>query len=184
MKVCWVISEDIPKGFIDPKIIKDTAPAWGSWKTWKEYKIDNCVCTSTSEVKSLIGRAFHAVCNFYILQESYIKVGSPVGVKLFNGQFKGSHIANKDDLVTLNLVAAYNDIVLMSGFNFSPILNTDDGATQTARKEYYFNIRELMKTHNSTQFVLVDYVYELASWAKELDNLTMDTIDSVRSLLS
>jgi len=183
MKVCWIISEDIPTGVLDPSVIKETAISWGSWKTWKEYRPDNCICSVTADAKNLIQRAFHAVCTLHIMQESYTKVGSPLGVKLFNGQFKNEAIVNKDDIVAMNLAVPQFDIVLMAGFNFSPILNTDDEAERVLREEYYFNVREIIKTNPMTQFVLVDYTHELASWARELDNVTLDTIESVKSLL-
>jgi len=183
MKVCWVISEDTPTGFLDPTVIKDTAESWGSWKVWKEYKLDNCICTSAGDAQNLIQRAFHAVSTLYIMQESYAKVGSPAGVKLFNGQFKNNSISNKDDIVALNLAVPQFDIVLLSGFNFSPLLETNDEKERPAREEYYFNVRELVKANASTQFVLVDYTHELASWAHDLNNLTLDTIDSVKQLL-
>jgi len=178
MKVCWIISEDIPSGLIDPKDIKNTAVSWGSWKTWKEFRPDNCVCSDTNEAKNLIQRAFHAVCTLYIMQESYSVVGNPSGVKLFNGQFKNSSVGNKDDIVALNLAVPQSDIVLMTGFNFSPITETNP-----SQEEYYFNIRELIKANDTTQFVLVDYTHELASWTRDLDNLTLDTIGSVKNLL-
>jgi len=183
MKVCWVISEDVPAGLLDPKVIKDIATSWGSWKTWKEYRPENCICSSTTDAKNLISRAFHAVCTLYIMQESYVKAGNPIGVKIFNGQFKSTTVCNKDDIIALNIAVPQSDIVLMSGFNFSPILNTDDEVTRTAREEYYFNVRALIKLNAETQFVLVDYTHELASWARELNNVTLDTIDSVKNLL-
>jgi len=183
MKVCWVISEDIPAGFLDLQVIKDTAISWGSWKTWKEYKTDNCVCSDSSESHNLIQRAFHAVCTLYIMQEHYATVGRPAGVKLFNGQFNNSSISNKDDIVALNLAVPQSDIILLSGFNFSPLIETDNEKDRPAREEYYFNVRELIKANADTQFVLVDYTHELASWAWDLDNLTLDSIDSVKNLL-
>lgn len=182
MKVCWVISEEIKKGTLDANIVKEVAPSWGSWRTWKEHKTDNCICTKISEARDLIKRAFHAVSNLYIKRDHYTKLGNPIGVKLFDGSFQSESIHNKDDIVALNLSVPNYDIVLMSGFNFSPIV-TDDEKEKVAREEYYYNVRELIKKYNTTQFVLVDYEYELAAWAKELDNLTTDTIDSVKNLL-
>ncbi len=182
MRISWVISQEIPDDALDINIVKGVSASWGSWSTWKRYKTDNCICTNTAEAKELIKRAFHAVCNFYIMQESYNKVGGPIGVKLFDGQFKNETVSNKDDIVALNLVAPNNDIVLMSGFNFSP-LDNDDPLALLIREEYYFNINELMKTHELVQFVLVDYTHELADWAKKLPNLSTDKIESVKSLL-
>lgn len=178
MRVTWVLSEEILEGTLDMDIVKAVCPSWGSWKVWKEHKVDNCVCSHTGEAGNLIKRALHAVCNLYIPQDAYTKLGNPLGVKLFDGAFASKTVGNKDDIVALNLATPNNDIVLMSGFNFTPMYSTD-----VAREEYYFNVRALINSHPDTQFVLVDYDGELASWAKELDNLSVDTIDSVKSLL-
>jgi len=183
MKVSWVIGQEIPDNALDVSIVNSIAPSWGSWKTWKRYKTDNCICTNTAEADELIRRAFHAVCNFYIMQGSYKPIGSPQGVKLFDGKFTNDTVTNKDDIVVLNLVSPNNDIVLMSGFNFSP-LNNNDPLSLLIRDEYYYNIIDLMKTHNTVQFVLVDYTHELATWAKDIPNLTLDNITSVMNLLA
>lgn len=181
MRVSWVLSEEISNDAVDPEIIKSVCPSWGSWKTWKTYRTDNCVCSHHDEASSLIKRAFHAVCTLYVPQDSYARLGNPLGVKLFEGTFSSKTISNKDDIVALNLATPDNDIVLMSGFNFRPLYS--DQAERLAREEYYFNVRALINSRPATQFVLVEYEDELASWAKDLDNLTIDTIDSVKSLL-
>jgi hypothetical protein len=177
MKVSWVISQDIPDNVLDMNVVKEIAPSWGSWTTWKKYKTDNCICADVSESRNLIKRAFHVVCNFYISQDSYTTVGSPLGVKLYNGRFGPTGLVNKDDIVALNLAAPNNNIVLMSGFNLSP--NTIDNH----REEYYYNVKSVIESHPNTQFVLVDYTHELGKWIREVDNLTLDTIESVKSLL-
>lgn len=184
MRLCWVLSEEIQPGTLDMQIVRSVAPSWGSWKVWKNHKIDNCVCTSTSDARDLIKRAFHAVTNFYVMQDTFTKVGNPVGVKVFNGTFKSDNIDNKDNIVALNLAAPNNDLVLLSGFDFSPISPDATEVERLARDEYYFNVRELIKQHSGTQFVLIDHQGELAQWAKELDNLTLDTLASVESLLA
>lgn len=183
MRVSWVLSEEIPSGSLDMEIVKAVCPSWGSWKTWKEHKTDNCICSHVGEAGNLIKRAFHAVCTLYIPQDAYARLGNPLGVKLFDGTFASKTVCNKDDIVALNLATPNNDIVLMSGFNFKPLYSSDKEEERVAREEYYFNVRALIKAHSTTQFVLVDYDGELASWAKELDNVTIDTIDSVKSLL-
>mgnify|MGYP000533455583 CR=1 FL=1 len=113
----------------------------------------------------------------YILNEN-----SKFELKSFDKPQKNDIVSNKDDIVALNLVAPNNDIVLMSGFNFSPI-DKNEPLQMLIREEYYFNVSELMKAHSTVQFVLVDYTHELATWARELPNLTIDGIDSVKSLL-
>lgn len=183
MNVCWILSEDIPSDLIDPKIIKNTATSWGSWKIARAYAPDNCICSRNTEASPLVQHGFQNTCNLYIPQDSFKVVGSPPNVRLFDGQFNNAAIANKDDIIALNLAVPNSDIVLLAGFNFRPLLNTDDESKRIAREEYYFNVRGIMKTNGDTQFVLVDYKHELASWATELDNLTQDTIDNVMSLL-
>jgi len=182
MKVTWVIGQEIKEHELDIAIVNEVSPSWGSWKTWHDYKTDNCICSNTTDANVLIKQAFHAVCNFYIPQESFVDVGSPQGVKLFDGEFKNATITNKDDIIVLNLVAPTNDIVLMSGFNLSP-LDTTNPLHLLIRDEYYHNINELIKLHNTVQFVLVDYKYKLADWGTALPNLSIDDITSVKNLL-
>ena len=183
MRVSWVLAEEIPNGLLDMEIVKSVSASWGSWKTWKEHKTDNCVCNDVNDAGSLIKRAFHAVCTLYVPQDNYARLGNPLGVKLFDGAFTNPKISNKDNIIALNLATPNNDIVLMSGFDFTPLYSDGDELERIAREEYYFNIRALIKAHSTTQFVLVDYDDELASWAQELENLTVDTIQSVKNLL-
>ena len=182
MRVSWVLSEEIPTGLLDMEIVNSVSASWGSWKTWKEHKTENCICTDISAAGDLIKRAFHAVCTLYVPQDGYVRLGNPLGVKLFDGSFSSS-VSNKDDIVALNLASPNNDIVLMSGFNLTPLYSGGDEKERIAREEYYFNIRALIQSHSTTQFVLVDYDDELAGWAKDLENLTVDTIESVKTLL-
>jgi len=183
MNVVWVISQDIPNNLINPATIKDTGTSWGSWKTYSMYKTDNCVCSSSHEASALVHHSFHNKCQLHITKESFIELNRPEGVILFDGKFGNQAISNKDDIVTLNLIAGTADLVLLVGFNFKPLLNTDEEWERNSRAEYYFNMREIIKAHSSTQFVLVDYRHELASWVQELDNVTEDTVESVKSLL-
>lgn len=183
MKLCWILSEDIPADLFDPGELKTIAEAWGSWKIARTYRPDNCICSRNTEASPLIQHGFQNTCNLYIPQESFKSLGNPQNVKLFNGRFKSNTVSNKDDIIALNLAVPNFDLVLLAGFNFHPILNTDDKANRESRLEYYFNVREIMKTNSQTQFVLVNYKHELASWVDELDNVTLDSIDSVKSLL-
>jgi len=183
MNVCWVLSEDIPSDLIDPQIIKDSGESWGSWKIAKTYSPDNCICSKTTEASPLVQYGFQNTCRLYITQDSFKAIGNPPNVKLFGGHFKNTSISNKDDIIAMNLAVPKFDIVLLAGFDFSPLLNTDDKTSRVSREEYYFNVREIIKANDTTQFVLVDYKGELASWVSELDNFTLDTVESVKNLL-
>lgn len=183
MRITWVISEEIHANALDMNIVKAVAPSWGSWKVWKHYRIDNTVCIDVDQADNLIKRALHAVTNLYVPQSAYVDLGSPIGVRLFDGSFTNDNITNGDDIVALNLATPNTDLVLMSGFNFQPLLNTDTEILRLAREQYYFNVRAIMHHNRDVQFVLVDYNYEQASWLKQVDNLTIDSMNSVKNLL-
>ena len=174
MKICWVISEEAQVDQQPQGELITIAEAWGSWRTYKEYKTTNCVCSDKSEASKLIKQNFQAISNLYVMQESFLALDCPTGVKVFGGKFGSDNISNKDDIVALNLAVPQYDLILLFGFDFQP--TTDRG-----RDEYYFNVKELIKSNPTTQFVLVDYAFEMDDW--ELDNLTEDTVESVMSLL-
>jgi hypothetical protein len=182
MKVSWVISQITPPAFADPELIRSIGPAWGSWHTWKNYKTDNIICTDLTEAKMLMQRAMHAVTNFYIPRDFYSELGRPVGLKMFDGQFKGPAHKNKDDVVALNLTAQTSDIVLMLGFNLAPI-ETEDKIEKVIEQAYQMNVRSVIRDNLNVQFVLVEYQHELAKVFTELENLTQDGLQAVIEML-
>jgi len=182
MKVTWVISQSVERGLVDADILNSIAPTWGSWLTREGYKTENCICIDTNTCQGLLKQAFHAICNFYMPNDSYVELGQPQGVKLFDGQFKGESIANKDDIVALNIAVPTADIVLLYGFNLGQVSHEDPRLG--AREAYYFNVAAVIADHPSTQFVLVDYEYDLDSQFLNAENLTHDTLQSVRELLA
>jgi hypothetical protein len=183
MKTSWVLCQTIRSDFADPAVIRTVGPAWGSWETWKEYKTDNVVCTDLNQAKTLIQRAFHAVANFYVPKDFYATLGRPTGLRLYDGEFKGAAIKNRDDIVALNLTASTSDIVLLLGFKLAPISSTADKLEKTYEEAYQYNIRGIIRDNPSVQFVLVNYEYDLAPVFTELENLTLDSLDSVVELL-
>jgi hypothetical protein len=146
MQVCWALSEDIGKGAIDPAKLKNVAPIWGPYNTWREYRTDNVICHDNKKAKDLIARAFHAIFNLYLPKTSYIELGRPVGVKLYEGDFKDPLINNKEDIVTLNLVSDNYDIVLMYGWDLSPVDETLDKVEQHKQKAYRHNIATIIES--------------------------------------
>jgi len=184
MEVRWIISEAITSEQISPEIINNTGPSWGSWVTWHKYKTNNCICSDLESASRLVEQSFQNTVNLYISKDSFQNSKNPQGVHVFDGHFVNSSISNKDDIVALNIAVPAADIVLLLGFNFSPLLNTDDEALRESRAEYYFNVRTIIVENPETQFVLVEYEYELASWVIELSNVTQDTAANVKSLLA
>jgi len=182
MKVSWVLSEDIAPGIIEQTVLKEIAPSWGSFTTWNDYKTDNCISNDPAKISELIHRAFHAVCNFYIPKSLYASLGRPVGIKLFDGGFKDPTITNKDDIIALHLAASTSDIILLTGFNLIDLIELDDKA-RDIKRGLYLEICDVIRTYSKIQFVLVNYTPSLDDLFKDLPNLTMDTVDSVKQLL-
>lgn len=185
MNICWVLSEDIPSGFVKHEILTSVGPIWAPLSKWREYQSDNTVCYDLREAKQMIGRAFHAVTHFYVPKDRYIDLGRPVGVRLFEGEFKDSAISNKEDIIILNLVASTHDIVLMLGFDLTPVDPIDDKVQERKLKAYRHNIKTIIADNPTTQFVLVNYgkKTKLANNFTDLENLTRDTLESVIELL-
>lgn len=183
MKISWVLCQTLRPDFADPAVIRSVGPAWGSWETWKAYKTDNVVCTDLEQARTLIQRAFHAVANFYVPKDFYATLGRPVGLKLYDGEFKGPAIKNRDDIVALNLTSSTSDIVLLLGFNLSPLSKDADKIERAYEEAYQYNIRGVIRDNPNVQFVLVNYEYDLSKPFTELENLTQDSLESVVELL-
>jgi len=176
MKVNWIIGKEMHTAITDSDMMKNIAPIWGSYTTWKKYKTDNSICNELSNAKDLIARAFHAISNLYVPETNFVDLGRPVGLKLFGGKFTQEDFKFKDDIVALWLASHDADIVLMLGFD---LRSTDD----TVRKGYYMSIMQIIKEHKDVQFVLVDYNIDLSDIFNDLDNLQQDSLEAVQELL-
>jgi hypothetical protein len=183
MKTCWVLSQDIVAGAVDPVALSNVAETWSTVDNWREYQTDNVVCHDLKQAIDLVRRAFHAVTTLYVPREHYNELGRPVGVKLYEGEFKDNAVDNKEDIVMMNLVSPANDIVLLYGFDLSPVDNNADQIEQRFKKAYRHNIATIIKSNPNVQYVLVDYTLELADNIKGLENLTLDSLDAVLELL-
>ena len=183
MKTCWVLSENTPTGSVEPTALTNVAPTWSNVATWREFQSDNVVCYELKDASNLIRRAFHAITNLYVPRANYTDLGRPVGVRLYEGEFKDNAVAHKEDIIMMNLVSPENDIVLMYGFDLSPVPSMDDKLEERQQKAYRHNIKTIIDSNPNVQYVLVNYEHELADNIKGLDNLTVDTLDAVLELL-
>ena len=183
MKTCWVLSQDIGSGAVDPVALSNVAETWSTVDCWREYQTDNVVCHDLKQAINLVRRAFHAVTTLYVPREHFNELGRPIGVKLYEGEFKDNAVDNKEDIVMLNLVSPVNDIVLLYGFDLSPVGKSIDPLEQRFKKAYRHNVATIIKSNPDVQYVLVDYELELADNIKGLDNLTIDSLDAVLDLL-
>lgn len=183
MRVNWVFAHDynIPPDQ-DVEDIKRVGASWGSWTTWRGCSTDNVICNEFGKSKSLISRAFQAVCNFYVPRHLYQDLSRPIGVKLYDGDFSldTDHI---EDIVAMHLASQSSDIVLLVGFRLF-VTAAVDAYEMHKIKNYHGLIRSVIANTSQVQWVVVDHVQELDPAYKTLDNITCDKMANVLKLLN
>lgn len=183
MKISWVLSEYT---WIDHKIdinaLKDIGSFWGSWKTWRNCSTDNVVCNDLGHARNLISRKFNEACNFYIPERFYIDLERPDNVKLFGGQFN-FELDCPDDVISMQLASTQSDIVLLYGFDWSPAPKKQDRLDEHRAQNYRTAIKHAIEDMPSVQWVLIDHAETLMPEIKNLENLTVDTLSNVLSML-
>ena len=180
MKTAWIVAAAATarRDWGDwPQQMKDVAPIWGSWKTWMTFGTDNVICHDLQQSRNLMGRAFHAVCNFYVYQEIYQELGSPRRVMAYDGQW-GRTCSDIEDIVAMHLVQHHTDLVLLLGFDLAPIRTVDDDARD--RKGMILSIMG----QSPAQWVAIDHNDQPDAAFANLANFTRDTMPNVLRLLS
>ena len=184
MKINWVLgnlTEFSPE--IKIETLKNIGPFWGSWKTWRSCKTDNVICHDLDRASALLARNFQQNCNLYIPNNIYSTLNRPEHVKLYNGDFVDLELDNKEDIVALHLASAQSDIVLMTGFDLSPIEKTQDRLANHKLTNYKNLVKHAIMGNAQTQWVLLDHAPELDKDIQSLPNLTVDTlINSAKTL--
>lgn len=171
----------MPHG-VDPIDIKNLAPTWGSWKTWRDCHTDNVICHDLTKARELQKRAFHAVCNFYLPQKFYHPLGRPEKINFYQGDFL-QEVQDLEDIVAMHLVSERSDIVLLFGFDLAnpgQILDRMEKHVITNRLGL---IRQAIASTPNTQWVLVDHDRDVDKAFLELSNLTCDSFQNVLQLL-
>lgn len=184
MKISWVLgnlTEFSPE--IKIETLKNIGPFWGSWKTWRSCLTDNVICHDLDRASALLARNFQQNCNFYIPNNIYSTLNRPDQVKLYNGDFVDLELDNKEDIVALHLAAAQSDIVLMAGFDLSPVEKTLDRLATHKSTNYKNLVKHAIMGNAQTQWVLLDHSVELDKDIKSLLNLTTDTLTNSAKLL-
>jgi hypothetical protein len=168
MNIAWVIAE---KYLLPPSIstaaLNDAAPTWASWRLWRTYNVDNTVCYQDEDAKQVINQGYHEVSNLYISEPAWQKLNKPPGVKCFGGVFPKS-ILQAEDVVSIHLAAAQNDLLLLLGFNLSDLNSV-----------FYTG---LIENSPQQQWVIVDGA--VPSKLSTLPNLTCDTLQNVLQSLA
>ena len=183
MRVNWIFATGYQLGpDVNIDQIKSVGATWGSWRTWRSCGTDNVICHDRSKCVDLIGRAFQAVCNFYVPKSYYQDLNRPMGVKLYEGDFN-MDITDHEDIVAMNLVADISDIVLLVGFDFSLSKIPDDKFDQHKLRNYHGLARSVINSNQMTQWVLIDHSSSLDKAYQNLPNLTCDTMKNTLQLL-
>lgn len=177
MKISWVIAEGYQ---FDPTVnvdtVKDIGSIWGSWTTWRGCGTDNVICNNKPKASQLIDQQFQNGCNFYVPDSLWAELNNPVRVQRYGGSFEHD-MAHTDDIVALHLACNQSDIILMLGFDLTPITDPKD-------RHYYGHALSVIKQHPDTQWVLVDHATNLDKNFQDLPNLTCDNLENVLQLLA
>lgn len=185
MNIQWVLADNL---ILDPTIdvarMKRGGAFWGSWKTWRAYNTDNVVCHDMAKAQDLIKRSFQNNCNFYIPNSTYLSLNRPQGVRLYEGDFMGNDVANRDEIVAMNLAASISDVVLLLGFDFSETPPLADKLENTKAKHYRGLVHQAIKSTPHVQWILVDHENEIRTELVSLTNLDKDTFDKVLAILN
>jgi len=184
MNISWVVADDT---FLAPDInieqLKNIGSIWGSWKTWRSCQTDNVICSDIGKAKELLQRNFNNICNFYVPEDAYVDLDRPQGVRLFGGKFT-FEIDHPEELIAMKLAASQNDIILLLGFDWTNKPKKTDRLEEHRAQNYRSGIKHAITDNPNTQWVLVNHNEILLNELKNLDNLTVDTLPNVLSMLS
>ena len=184
MRVAWVVATGHAVGAdTNLNAIKAIGPIWGSHETWRAWSTDNVVCNDRTRARELLDRAFQAVCNFYVPRSEYEFLQRPVGVRLYEGLYR-EEVDAIDDIVTLHLCASCSDIVLMLGYDLTPIPKLEDRLARHRMINRHGLIRSIISASPETQWVVVDSAGDLDKAYQTLPNLTCDTMANALQLLA
>jgi len=178
MNIAWLFAENtlLPPA-TDVQAIKNVAPIWGSWRTQRGYQTDNVICWDSEQATQLVSQGYGAICNLFIHQTVYDKLGKPNNVRVFGGEFV-HEVDSHDDVVGMHLVASAADVILMVGFDFTEPKNLTE-----SRTNYLGLAAQVVQDHPRQQWVMIDHPTELAKPFVGLENITCDSMKNVLQLL-
>lgn len=184
VRINWIFGADwTPRPDIDMDRVRDIAPSWGSWRSWRACSTDNVICHDPVQARRLLDRAAQAICNFYIPRNQFLEIGRPKGVRLYDGEYL-AEAQDLEDIIAMHLVVANSDIILLAGINLaSPTMPTDPMAQHRLRNRMGL-IRGAIANHPQIQWVLVDHPEYPDPAFLDLANLTRDTMENVLKLLA
>jgi hypothetical protein len=116
-------------------------------------------------------------------QEDCSTLGNPANIKTFQGAFDDPNINFKDDIVTLNVVTATYDIILLLGFKFTKPKAKAEQLDKHKQLAYLHNIKTIIKDNEDKQFVLVNFKGKLSKDFDSIENLSRDSLANVLELI-
>jgi len=183
MNISWVIADSAeldPTQNIDT--LKKLGPIWGSWRTWRAYQTDNVVCHNQAKADELVRRKFQERCNFYIPDSVNMSLGRPAGVRLYAGDFVHD-VIRQEEIVAVHLAATTSDIVLLLGWDLTDLKPGLDRLESIQLQHHRNLLHQAIKDYDQTQWVVVDHAEPLAPNLQVLENLVMDTMATVLTLI-
>ena len=183
MKIGWALSEQIGKKVVEIGTLQDVAPTWGSCSIYNDYSVDNVICNDIKQAERLIQHNVQNSVNFYMPQEDCSTLGNPANIKTFQGAFDDPNINFKDDIVTLNVVTATYDIILLLGFKFTKPKAKAEQLDKHKQLAYLHNIKTIIKDNEDKQFVLVNFKGKLSKDFDSIENLSRDSLANVLELI-
>ena len=183
MRINWIYSAAYaPQPTHELVRMKEIGPSWGSWKSWRDCSTDNVVCYDQNKTRELLSRAFQSVCNFHVPKHQYQELGRPLGVKLFDGEFK-EIVDDLEDIIAMHLASPQSDIVLMMGLDLSPVPPITDRYEKHKMRNRLGLVYQAILSTPSVQWVLVDHEKPLDKSFQKLPNLACDEMKNVLELL-
>ena len=184
MNINWVLADTVTFGpEVDIERLKQLGSFWGGWRTWRGCQTDNVVCNDLTKAGELLKRNFQKSCNFYVPNTAYQQLNRPDGVRLFEGTFQHD-VDRHDEIVAMHLVTGTSDIVLMLGFDLAEKPVNPDRLQQLRDQNYRGLIRQAIKDNEHIQWVIVDHPGDIGKDMSNLENLTVDTMDNVLTLVN
>jgi hypothetical protein len=182
MNISWVLADSVLLDpTLDPADLKRVGPIWGSWRTWRACQTDNVICHDMQKAADLVKRQFQNNCNFYLPNSVHASLDRPDGVRLYEGDFVHD-VDRQEEIVALHLAASTSDIVLLLGFDLTP-LSTDTDRLLTHRAQHHRNLlRQAMANYDQVQWVVVDHQGNLDPKLANLDNILLDTMQTVLTM--
>jgi hypothetical protein len=181
INIIYAAEFDLPDHDL-PDSIKNIAPTWGSWKTWHQCRTDNVICHDLGKARELQKRSFHTVCNLYLPQKFHQLLGRPVGINYYQGEFLLDTL-DLEDVISMHLVSASSDLVLMFGFDISNPGVVMDRMQKHRMTNRLGLIRQCIAANPDVQWALIDHAQDPDSAFQNLPNLTRDSLQNVLTLL-